>query len=191
MINAFTTLILGNPLFALATLSILAIDVLAQDRNNIILKHIKKIGAVLAFIGYGSQIFDTQGTMATCAKISVLIMSIKLFLVDAFSKTPRQNHPQALQQARHVPPDNEPQEKRSGEKLSNVVIIIPEPRPVYPIPVAYSSPVPSTDSYRPVPSTRPGNPLSNLTRKGTWHQQERSIPRSQSATGHLVRRGAW
>lgn len=78
--SSLATFALGNPVFAAASLSMLAIDVLAQGEVKKIFAHVKKVAALLALAGYGMQVFACQGIMAGMAKISTVVMGGKVCL---------------------------------------------------------------------------------------------------------------
>lgn len=82
VVNSLATLALGNPVFAAASLSMLAIDVVASGNTKELFAYVKKAAAVLALVGYGAQAFAAEGIMAGLAKVSTVAAGIKLFLVD-------------------------------------------------------------------------------------------------------------
>lgn len=89
--NAVATLALGNPAFAAASLSILAIDHFAQGQAwEKGFSAAKSLAGTAALIGYGAQMAAGGGVMAGVAIISAIVSGGKLFLdfARSFSKTP-------------------------------------------------------------------------------------------------------
>ena len=75
------TLALGNPVFAAASLSMLAFDAYAKGEASQVFAQIKKVTAFCALIGYGAQAFASQGVMAAMATCSTMIVGSKLCLL--------------------------------------------------------------------------------------------------------------
>lgn len=73
---------LGSPVFAAASLTMLAIDVVAEGKAKEVFDVAKKVTAAAAFIGYGSQIFASEKVSALIAKVSTFLTGSKL-LFDA------------------------------------------------------------------------------------------------------------
>lgn len=80
--NSVATLALGNPVFAAASLSMLAIDAVVKGEAGQVFAQIKKVAALCALIGYGAQVFVSQGVMASLAQVSTVIMGAKLCVFD-------------------------------------------------------------------------------------------------------------
>lgn len=76
------TLVLGNPVFAGASLSMLALDLYAKGEPSQLFTLTKKVAAFCALIGYGAQAFVSQGVMAAMATFSTIVVGGKLCLFD-------------------------------------------------------------------------------------------------------------
>lgn len=76
VMTSLATLALGNPVFALASLSVLALDAVASGKGEYILSVAKKVGACLALIGYGAQAFAAEGVLAGLTAISTAVVGL-------------------------------------------------------------------------------------------------------------------
>jgi hypothetical protein len=95
------TLVLGNPLFAITSLSMLAIDALVAGKAKEIFAQIKKTAGVLAIVGYGAEVFAGQNMIAALAMVSTITIVFKLFVWDLLvaPNLPSRNRPST-----YVPP---------------------------------------------------------------------------------------
>ena len=158
IVTSIATALLGNPAFALASLSMLAIDAWVQNETNgSSWDLVKKTCAVFALFGYGDQVFSAQSFLANIAKISTVIMGIKLCIIDACKPSLPQQTP-TPNRIRHV------KESAVSNRLHHVpqqpvqTVVIQEsifhpPSPILHQPVVhhYPTPLPYHHVFRPMP----------------------------------------
>lgn len=82
-VNLVATCALGNPVFAIASLSMIALNAYASGEIARVFAPAKKVLAICAFIGYGAQVFASEGLLAGLAKVSTFVMGFKLFVLDS------------------------------------------------------------------------------------------------------------
>lgn len=78
--------VLGNPLFAVASLGMIATDFISNQQVKAVSLKVNKLMGVLAFVGYSAQIMASKAASAAVAKVSALVVGGKFFLVDFLSK---------------------------------------------------------------------------------------------------------
>ena len=111
IVASVATALLGNPAFALASLSMLAIDAWIQNETNeSSWDLVKKTCAVFALFGYGDQVFSAQSFLADIAKLSTVIMGVKLCIVDACKpslppQAPKPHHIRHVEESVLLPKD--------------------------------------------------------------------------------------
>ncbi|MBS0629135.1 MAG: hypothetical protein JSS30_02780 [Verrucomicrobia bacterium] len=82
VVNLVVTFALGNLAFAIAAFSMMALNSYATGELGRVFSKAKEVLATCAFIGYAGQAFGATGMMATLAKVSILTMGAKLFILD-------------------------------------------------------------------------------------------------------------
>jgi hypothetical protein len=82
-VNIVATCALGNPLFALASLSMMALNAYGSGEVARVFTSAKKIAAICAFIGYGAEVFAAPGFIGALAKVSTIAMGVKLCMINS------------------------------------------------------------------------------------------------------------
>lgn len=156
------TLVLGNPLFAMASLSMLATDALIAGKAKEIFAYVRKAAAILAVIGYSAQIFAGRSLAAGFAQVTTVVMMIKLFVWDFLPKFPTWNRsPTYVPQRTYtvVNPSTPPvvivQKPPKRPKPPVVVVQNPYTTPPPYAPVFQQTYVPQTPSAPPPPDDEP------------------------------------
>lgn len=70
------TLVLGNPAFAISTLSVLTLDTLLENKNEVF-SAAKRVGGFLALIGYGMMSAAAEGVLAGLNTLSAVIVGLE------------------------------------------------------------------------------------------------------------------
>ncbi len=76
----------GNPVFAIASLGMLATDLITNEEVKAVSVKVNKLMGVLAFVGYSAQIMASKAALATVAKVSAVAVGSKFLFVDFLSK---------------------------------------------------------------------------------------------------------
>lgn len=74
VVASVAALALGNPMFAAASLSMMAIDAVAKGGLREVVDVVKGIGATFALIGYGAYAVSSNGAMAAANAVSAFIV---------------------------------------------------------------------------------------------------------------------
>lgn len=77
IVNSLAMLALGSPVFALASLSMLALNALVSGRVKDIFDDVKKFSALYFLVGFGAKALREQGTMASIVKGSAVLVGMK------------------------------------------------------------------------------------------------------------------
>jgi hypothetical protein len=79
VVSSCASLVLGNPIFAAASLTMLAVDTISTGKSKEVFDIAKKVAGAAAFVGYGMQIFTSEKVSALVAKVSTFLTGTKLF----------------------------------------------------------------------------------------------------------------
>lgn len=91
IVASVATLIFGNPIFAITSLSMLTLNAVVSDKAAEIFAQVRKTAALLAVVGYGAQVFAGRSIMAGLAQVSTVVMLFKLFVWEFLPKFPTYN----------------------------------------------------------------------------------------------------
>lgn len=100
------TLVLGNPLFAMTSLSMLAIDTVVTGQAKAVFSQVKKTAAAITLVSYGAQSFAEKGITASLTQISTVVMIFKLFVLDLLPPVSEDNRASRDSPANHFPPED-------------------------------------------------------------------------------------
>lgn len=120
------TLVLGNPLFALTSLSMLAIDSMVSGKAKEIFAHVRTTAGVLALVGYSAQVFAGQSMIAGLAMVSTVTIIFKLFVWDLLIAPNLSARPRPIA---HLPPVTIQNPPPRNPQV--IVVNNPPPRPVF------------------------------------------------------------
>lgn len=128
VVNCVAMLALGNPVFALSSLAVLALNATATGQVKNILDRVKKACSAIALAFCGAQIFESQGAVAKMAQMSAVLVGVK-GLLSLLESMPKENVEPVVQKLEDLKLEELSQmvQKLEEEVVLSKKEILPEP----------------------------------------------------------------
>lgn len=91
IVASLATLALGNPAFAVGSLSMLAIDAYVEGKGREVFDSVKKVAAAFCLAGYAAQAALGEGLLAGANAISALVVGLKTLSTVEVPEVPPYN----------------------------------------------------------------------------------------------------